>query len=216
MILRRACGISIPRAALGLRGSAAPRCPSSVRTSTLTVPMCGHRLDLVAALARAPSITSRGDRRARRQHLGEPLVVDARRRDRRLRVHLPVDDVRAAPARVAVMIVGPARGAHDDAHLAARRARSSASSTTAAACRGATAFCSLPIRPNALGTPGCSEKSSISSLSTMPVLPATRCAPNAEVHRRGQRHRVARRRRSPRGASCRRPCAARAAAPSVP
>ena len=26
---------------------------------------------------------------------------------------------------------------------------------------GATAFCSLPISPNALGTPGCSEKSSI-------------------------------------------------------
>ena len=42
---------------------------------------------------------------------------------------------------------------------------------------GATAFCSLPMRPNALGTPGVSEKSSIWSLSTMPVLPATRCAP---------------------------------------
>ena len=57
--------------------------------------------------------------------------------------------------------------------------------------RGAHRVCSLPIRPNALGTPGCSEKSSISSLSTMPVLPADQVRAEGEVHGRGQRHRVA-------------------------
>ena len=46
---------------------------------------------------------------------------------------------------------------------------------------GATAFCSLPIRPKALGTPGVSEKSSIWSLRTMPVLPATRWAPKPRL-----------------------------------
>ena len=112
---------------------------------------------------------------------------------------------------------GAARAAHDDAHpIVAVERDASASSTTAGASCGATAFCSLPIRPNALGTPGCSEKSSISSLSTMPVLPATRCAPKPRFTvvvsetalPVGVDHR--------RGASCRRPWAAPARGPSVP
>ena len=35
--------------------------------------------------------------------------------------------------------------------------------------------------PNASGTPGASEKSSISLLSRTPVPPATRCAPNSRL-----------------------------------
>ena len=82
---------------------------------------------------------------------------------------------------VAVMMVGP------PAAPTTTRTRPASSSAIVGVIddsgrlRGATAFCSLPIRPNALGTPGSSEKSSISSLSTMPVLPATRWAPKPRL-----------------------------------
>ena len=43
---------------------------------------------------------------------------------------------------------------------------------------GATALASAPMRPNALGVPGCAEKSSISLFITMPVPGSTTPEPN--------------------------------------
>ena len=130
------------------------------------------------------------------QHLGEPLVVDARRRHRRLRVQLPVDDVeqhlrrRRDDGRAA-------RGARDDLHADRRRARWSASSTTAAACCGATAFCVAADEAERVGHARLHRE--VVHLVVEQDAGLARddaCAPNAEVHRRRQRHRVARRRRS--------------------
>jgi len=45
--------------------------------------------------------------------------------------------------------------------------------------RGAIALASPPIRPYTFGTPGCAEKSSISSFKMIPVSPATSSEPKA-------------------------------------
>ena len=183
--------ISIPQVRSGCAARRRPRSPCRCAPATLAVPMCGDLACILWPRFSSPSAHVARDVRLDAQHLGEPLVVDARRRHRRLRVQLPVDARSAAPASSPMMIVGPP--AAPDHHLhptVAVDARWSASSTTAGACRGATAFCSLPIRPNALGTPGLKREVVHLIVEHDAGLARDQVGAEAEVHGRRQRHRV--------------------------